>query len=94
MVEDWFILFNAGTFSFFCFQSFPIAKKKMVENISAPIAKKKIIENIRTMPSPPETPSPGRADTPNEAVPLAQCSLSRKRKADQEECFLADFISK
>ena len=62
----------------------------MVENVSAP----KIVENVRAMPSPPETPSSGRADTPNEATLLAQCSLSRKRKADQEECFPVDFISK
>ena len=67
-----------------------IIKKKMVENVSAP----KIVENVRAMSSPPETPSSGRADTPNEATLLAQCSLSRKRKADQEECFPVDFISK
>ena len=91
---DWFILFNAGTFSFFCFQNFLIAKKRMVENISASLAKKEIVENVRAMPSPLETSSPGRTDTPNEATPLAQCSLSRKRKVDQEECFPTDFISK
>ena len=45
------------------------------------------------MPSPPETPSSGKTDTPNEATPLAQCSSSRKRKADQEEYFPADFVS-
>ena len=73
-----------------CFQNFLIAKKKMVENVSVP----KIVENVCAMPSPPETPSSGRADTPNEATLLAQCSLSRKRKADQEECFPVDFISK
>ena len=61
----------------------------MVEKVSAPIAKKKIVDNVRTMPSPPETPSPGRTDTPNEAAPLTQCSLSRKRKANQEECFIS-----
>ena len=48
---------------------------------------------LRAMPSPPETPSSGKTDTPNEATPLAQCSSSRKRKADQEECFPADFVS-
>ena len=66
----------------------------MVENVNAPIAKKKIFGNVCAMPSPSETPIPGRTDTPIEAAPLAQCSLSRKRKVDQEECFPADFISK
>ena len=81
---------NAGTFSFFGFQNFLIAKEKMVEDVSAP----KIVENVRAMPSPPETPSSGKMDTPSEATPLAQCNLSRKRKLDQEECFPTDFISK
>lgn len=56
----WFILFHAGTFSF---QNCLIAKK-MVENVSAPIVK----NNANAMPSPPETRSLGRADTPNEAT--------------------------
>ena len=39
---------KAGTFSFFGFQNFLIAKKKIAENVSAP----KIVENFREMPSP------------------------------------------
>ena len=66
----------------------------MAENVSAPIAIKKIVENVRAMLSTPETPSLGRTDTPNEGTPLAQCSLSRKRRPDQEQCFPADFTSK
>ena len=78
---------NAGTFSFFGFENFLIAKKKMVEDVTAP----RIVENVRAMPSPPETPSSGKMDTPSEATPLAQCNLSIKRKADQEECFPTEF---
>ena len=59
----------------------------MVEDVTA----LRIVENVRAMPSPPETPSSGKMDTPSEATPLAQCNLSIKRKADQEECFPTEF---
>ena len=42
----------------------------MVEDVTAP----RIVENVRAMPSPPETPSSGKMDTPSEATPLAQCN--------------------
>ena len=35
-----------------------------------------------------------RKDSPNEAKPLVQCSLSRKKRADQKERFSAEFTIK
>ena len=93
-MEVWFILFNARTLSFLCFQNFLIAKKKVGKNVSASIAKKKIVENVHQMLPTPETPRLGRIDVPNETTLLAQCSLLRKRRADQERRFPADFIRK
>ena len=73
----WFILFHAGTFSF---QNCLIAKK-MVENVSAPIVK----NNANAMPLPPETPSLGSADTPNEATRLVAYVAYRERKGQSKK---------